>query len=48
MDSVQTEFPEYSAKDVKAIFAAFRTRMVRQEKKEERRKEMEAKKSKEK
>ena len=48
MDSVPTRFPEYSAKDVKAIFAAFGARMARQKKKEKTTKERAARKAKKK
>ena len=48
MDSVRTDFPEYSAKDVKAISAALRSRMLGQKRKEKKRKEKETRKGKEK
>lgn len=34
MDNIQIDFPEYSAKDIKAIAFIFRARMAEQEKKE--------------
>lgn len=44
MDNIQTDFPNYSAKDIKAIASIFRARMAEQEKKEAKKKaKMEAK-----